>query len=144
MLIGHYYVKITDKNRTAVPKRFREEFGKNAVCDKWDEGCLVIVSECAWQELLGRLTGKSEIITKSVRDTDRFILGSAFEVEFDSQGRFVIPKSLKEYAGLKKEVVFVGLNDRVEVWDAGAWQKREKYVQERSADLVEKLAASKP
>lgn len=141
MLIGHYYVKLTDKNRAAVPKIFREELGENAICAKWYEGCLVVVSKNSWQELLAKLTGKSEVITRSVRDTDRFILGSAFEFEFDRQGRFVIPKSLKEYAKLTKEVVFVGLGNRVEIWDKKAWREREVYVQEKSAELVEQLAA---
>ena len=142
MLIGQYSVKLTAKNRAAVPKAFREALGKKIIIAKWYENCLVIVSQKNWQELMTRLTGRSEIITKPVRDTDRFILGSAFEAELDSQGRFVIPGSLKEFAGLEKEAVFIGLSERVEVWDKKAWQDAEQSIQEKSANLVEKLAAN--
>lgn len=104
---------------------------------------MVVVGEGLWEALLKRLTGGSEIITQPVRDTDRFILGSAFEFATDKQGRFVIPKVLREYAGLKDEVVFVGLGERIEVWDKETWDKREDYVQKHASEMVEKLAKGK-
>ncbi|MCH7729996.1 cell division/cell wall cluster transcriptional repressor MraZ [Patescibacteria group bacterium] len=143
MLIGQYFTKLTEKGRCALPKKFRRQLGDKAIIAKWYEGCLVVVGEKLWEVLLIKLTGKSEIITQPVRDTDRFILGSAFEFTTDSQGRFVIPKVLREYAGLKEEVVFVGLGERVEVWSKGAWSQREDYVQKHASELVEKLAKAK-
>jgi MraZ protein len=140
MVIGQYLVKLTGKNRTALPKRFREELGNNVITAKWYENCLVIVSNKGWRVLLDKLTGKSELITEPVRDTDRFILGSAFEVVLDSQGRFVIPKILKDYANLEEEVIFVGLGDRVEVWNKNAWKEREIYVQENAAQMIEEVS----
>lgn len=143
MLIGQYIASLTEKGRTALPKRFREVIGDSVIVAKWYEGCLVVVDAPSWVELLQKLTGKSEIITAPVRDTDRFILGSAFEVELDAQGRFVIPKVLRDYAGLKSEIIFLGLGSRVEIWDKGAWEEREKYVQENAPEMIEKLAKEK-
>ncbi len=143
MFIGQYIQKLNEKGRTALPVKYRREIGENAIVARWYEGCLVIVGLGNWQSLIERLTGRSEIITAPVRDTDRFILGSAFDVRFDRQGRFVIPKLLRVYAGLKDEVVFVGLGNRVEVWDKDAWDKREKVVQETATELVEKLSEGK-
>ena len=140
MVIGQYLVKLTEKNRTALPKRFRNELGNEVIIARWYEGCLVVVSNKGWKALLDKLTGKSDLITEPVRDTDRFILGSAFEVELDGQGRFVIPKILKDYADLGEEVVFVGLGDRIEVWNKDAWKEREEYVQENAAQMVEKVS----
>ena len=140
MVIGQYLVKLTEKNRTALPKKFRNELGNAVIIARWYEGCLVIVSSKGWKALLDKLTGKSELITEPIRDTDRFILGSAFEVELDSQGRFVIPKILKDYANLNEEVTFVGLGDRVEVWNKNAWKEREVYVQENAAQMVEEVS----
>jgi MraZ protein len=140
MVIGQYLVKLTEKNRTALPKRFRDELGNDAIIAKWYEGCLVVVSNTGWKALLNKLTGKSDLITEPVRDTDRFILGSAFEIELDSQGRFVIPKILKDYAALEEEVIFVGLGDRVEIWNKNAWKEREVYVQENAALMVEEVS----
>jgi len=143
MLIGQYIARLTEKGRSSLPKRFREVIGDKAIVAKWYEECLVVVSTESWADLLQKLTGKSEIITAPVRDTDRFILGSAFEISLDSQGRFVIPRILREYANLKEEIVFVGLGDRVEMWDIKSWQEREKYVQENAPEMVEKLAKEK-
>jgi MraZ protein len=140
MLVGQYIQKISTKGRTALPAKFRQVLGKDVIVAKWYEGCLVIVDGKSWQALLLKLTGKSEIITAPVRDTDRFILGSAFEVNLDNQGRFVIPKLLREYAGLAEEAVFVGLGDRVEIWDKKGWEERERYVQKHASEMVEKLA----
>lgn len=140
MFIGQYITKLTEKNRTALPKKFRDELGNNAIIARWYEGCLVIVSLDAWKALLDRLTGKSELITQPVRDTDRFILGSAFEIEFDAQGRFVIPKVLKDYAGLGSDVVFAGLGARIELWDEKAWAERESFVSDHAAEMIEKLS----
>lgn len=142
MLIGQYPVKVTQKGRIAVPAKLRSILGKRLIVAKWYEGCLVIVSEKKWNALLNRLTGESKIITSPVRDTDRFILGSAYTIELDGQGRFVIPKILQNYADLDSEVVFVGLGDRLEVWSKVNWEKRESFVAEHAAEMVEKLADS--
>ena len=108
---------------------------------KWYEGCVVIVSESSWEGILQKLTGKMNILTKAVRDTDRFILGSAFECELDSQGRFVIPGNLKGYANLGEDVVFLGLGDRVELWNTKVWNDKEKSVQENAEITLETLSA---
>lgn len=143
MLLGHYYVSLTEKNRTAIPKKFREELGNTGIIARWYEGCLVVVSEKNWTSFFNRLTGKSETFTEPVRDTDRFIFGSAFNISLDEQGRFVIPKVLVDYAGLKDQIVFVGLLDRIEIWDKNAWEEREKTVGEKANLLIEKLAHDK-
>ena len=140
MLIGQYTSVLAAKRRVAVPKKFREELGKKLIVARWYEGCLVIISEENWQALLTKLTGKAEVIVASVRDTDRFILGSAYETEPDGQGRVVLPEMLVTYAKLGKEVVFIGLGDRVEIWDSEAWQQREAFVSEKAAELIEEYA----
>ena len=91
MLIGSYLGLLGEKRRTAVPKRFLDELGEKLVVAKWYDGCLVLVSEGFWEALLNRLTGGSRVASLGVRDIERFILGSAFEVIPDSQGRIIIP-----------------------------------------------------
>lgn len=140
MLIGQYTTRLSDKSRTALPARFRRELKNKVIIAKWYEGCLVIVAQDKWAALLARLTSKLEFVTKSVRDTDRFILGSAFDIELDNQGRFIIPKNLRDYANLGDELVMLGLGDRVEVWDKLQWKKREAYISRHASSLVEELA----
>lgn len=143
MLIGQYESIIGDKNRTSVPRKFRNELGDSLIIARWYENCLVVVSAGSWSSLVGRLTGASRMVTQSVRDTDRFILGSAYEITPDSQGRIVLPANLVEFAKLKSDIVFLGLGDRVEVWDKTEWKKRQDYIAANADGLIEKLSQEK-
>lgn len=100
----------------------------------------MMVGEDSWQALLKRVTAETKVVTATIRDTERFILGSAYELETDSQGRVVIPENLKNYAQLKTEVVFLGLRDRVELWGEQNWKKREEEIAGYSAYLLERIA----
>ena len=142
MLIGHYITKIGDKRRIAVPVKFRRVLGKKMIVAKWYEGCLVLISAGSWLELMKRVTGETKMVSLSVRDIDRFILGSAFELTVDDQGRVLVPEVLSEYASLKEDVVFVGLGDRIEIWSRDEWLKREKHVAIHASELMEKLVES--
>ena len=139
MLVGHYQTKIDLKNRTAVPAKYRQVLGKKVVLAQWYENCLVIVSKNQWGALLKQITQKPFIVSPA-RETDRFLLGNAFEIDLDSQGRFVVPPTLTKYAGLDKEVVFIGLLNRVEIWDKNNWDKHQKYLNEKAADIAEALS----
>ncbi|OGM15540.1 division/cell wall cluster transcriptional repressor MraZ [Candidatus Woesebacteria bacterium RBG_19FT_COMBO_42_9] len=140
MFLGTYTGKLSPKRRVAMPSSFRKILGENFIVAKWYERCLVIIGRDNWKALLEKLTGKVELITRPVRDTDRFILGSAYEVKPDPQGRFIIPEVLKDYAQLTDEIVFVGLGERIEVWNKHEWHKKEKEVQEQASAMIEELA----
>jgi MraZ protein len=143
MLIGQYTSKLTDKDRIAVPKKIREELGDNLIVAKWYENCLVLVSHDAWQRLLKRLMGESNLVTQPIRDIDRFIMGSAFEVTLDNQGRFIVPDVLKVYAGIENEVVFLGLGDRVEIWATVKWRQIEEDSENKASEAIETISKSK-
>src|SRR3989344_5735490 len=136
MFIGNYSASVSKSHRVAVPKRFRSELGKSFIVAKWYEHCLVLVSEQGWKQLFERVTGSRKTLTSPVRDIDRFLLGSAYELTPDGQGRVVVPENLATYAGFSTELVFLGLNDRIEIWDAAEWKKREHYVTEHAANLL--------
>ena len=143
MLVGQYTSKLTDKDRVSVPKKFREELGTELILAKWYENCLVLVNKDSWKKLLRRLIGITKLVISPVRDIDRFILGSAFEVKLDKQGRFIVPEKLLEYAEIKDEVVFLGLNDRVEIWSQDNWRQLEEGAEEKASLAVEKIAEEK-
>ena len=100
MLIGSYFATIGDKRRVAVPKKFILELGDKPILAKWYENCLLMVSSTWWENILSRLTGNKQVTSLGVRDIERFILGSAYELEPDSQGRIVVPEVLSEFANL--------------------------------------------
>ncbi|HUW24309.1 MAG TPA: division/cell wall cluster transcriptional repressor MraZ [Patescibacteria group bacterium] len=138
MLIGQYRSKISPKGRIAFPKKFREELGDNLVVTVGYENSLMVVSTKDWQSLVG-VTQNKPFIFGSARDTNRFLLGEASEIGLDEQGRFVLPGYLREYAKMNEEVVFLGLNQYVEVWDKGIWEEYQKYLHENIGQIAEKL-----
>jgi len=142
MLIGEYTVKLGDKKRLAIPKKFREEQGTKLIITKGYENSLVIVNQNQWEQIAGEVTNGS-FISKDIRETTRFLVGSANELEFDEQGRFVVPTSLLEYAGLGSEVVFVGLINWVEVWDKKKWEEKNQYLLKHNEEIAERLNESK-
>lgn len=143
MLLGNYLSQLGQGKRVAVPKKFRSQLGDSCIVAKWYDKCLVLLSEEAWSELLQRLTVTETIPTQAVRDTMRFVMGSAFEVEFDRQGRFVLPDALLNYADIKEEVMFLGLGSRIEIWDKKEWETKENYIAEHAGALLEQLADDK-
>ena len=140
MLIGQYSSKLTDKDRISIPKKFREELGDELIVAKWYESCLVLVSRNIWDKLLARLVGDSKLVTEPVRDIDRFVLASAFEIKLDNQGRFIVPEVLRIYAGIEYEVTFVGLGDRIEVWSSDKWRELEDVAERKASVAIEKIA----
>jgi MraZ protein len=140
MLIGSYQSSLGDKRRVAVPKKFIEVLGERPIIAKWYEDCLVLVSSTFWDKLLNRLTGGKKVISLGVRDIERFILGSAFEVDPDRQGRIIVPEILSKYAKLKKEIIFVGLGDRIEVWPKEVWDKKANELSKTTKEYIETLS----
>lgn len=139
MLIGSYPGNLNNKRRAAVPKKFTNELGNSLILAKWYEGCLILVSSEVWKELLTRLTGGVSGLGLSVRDIERFILGSAFELVPDDQGRVVIPEILVEYANIKSDLVFVGLVDRVEIWPRDVWDTKSQELAKVTKEYIEEL-----
>jgi MraZ protein len=139
MLIGSYTQRVGPKYRTAFPSRFRRFLGKKIILTRGYEGCLLAVSVESWQKLL-ETVAKGPFVSRAVRDTTRFLLGNAFEIGLDDQGRFVLPEMLREYAGIGERAVFVGLGRWVEIWDEKLWSERQKYLAKEGSGLAERLA----
>ena len=139
MIIGEFNQKLGDKNRIAFPKKFREELGNKLIITKGYEGCLVVMSPAQWEEMIsGAVSGP--FVSGLIRDTTRFLLGSASEIELDSQGRFIIPSYLSEYASLKTEGIFLGLGKWVELWDKNLWNEKIKEIESHSSEVGDRLA----
>lgn len=139
MLIGEFRNKLADGFRVAFPKKFRQEMGEKLILAQGYEGCLIAVSPQAWDQLISD-AATGPFVSESVRDTTRFLLGSAAEVELDDQGRFVIPESLRESANITDEIAFLGLGRWVEVWDQTLWNEHKKYIKEHGSEIAEKLS----
>ena len=143
MLIGQYTSKVDAKRRVAVPSKFRDELGNTFILTRWYESCLSFVAKSEWLTLFNKLIGETKGITAPVRDTNRFLLGQAYELTPDGQGRVVIPEGLAKFAQINAKVIFLGLGDRVEVWGSELWDKREAFITENADKFVEDLTTRK-
>jgi MraZ protein len=138
MLIGEFDGKLTDKNRLAIPKKVREELEEGLIISRGYEGCLLLLDKKRWLAF-ENLINTSSILSLSLRDTKRFILGGAYELELDAQGRFVLPLSLINYAKIESEVMFIAIKDWVEIWSKEAWERKLAQIIKTAPDLAEEL-----
>lgn len=141
MVIGEYSQKLGEKKRIAFPKKFRDEMGEKLIITKGYEKCLVIMSPARWEELVEKEVS-GPFVSGLIRDTSRFLLGSASMVTLDAQGRFVLPSYLQEYSSIKQIGVFLGLGKWVELWELDNWDKK-KELDTKASKIGEKLLDEK-
>jgi MraZ protein len=140
MFVGTYLVSVTSGKRTSIPSVFRQKLGQSIILAKWYENCLVLVRTDSWSALLERITGGEKMIIEPIRQTEHFIFASAYEVTVDDQGRIVLPDRLVSYASLGDQVYFLGIGDRVEIWNKEVWEKKEAEVATDAAGYIESIA----
>lgn len=137
MLIGEYQHNIDLKGRVFVPAKYREDLGERFYVTKGLDGCLFVLSEQGWRALQEKI--QSMPLSKS-RGLQRFFFSGAAEAEMDKQGRILIPQPLRDHAGLVKEITFVGVSSRVEIWDTGRWNQINNQLTEDSiAEVMDEL-----
>ena len=122
MFIGEYEHALDSKNRIIVPSKFREELGTKFILTKGLDGCLYAYPISEWATLEEKLK-KLPLTSKNARAFVRFFFSGANEMETDKQGRTLIPQSLLEYAAVKKEIVSIGVSNRVEIWSKEKWEE---------------------
>ena len=114
MFMGEFNHSIDPKNRVIIPAKFREGLGDVFVVTAGLDGCLYLCPNKDWEEFVKKL---SELpFTRETREFQRFFTQNAAEIEIDKQGRALIPANLKALAGIDKDVVFVGVIGKVELW----------------------------
>lgn len=139
MFIGEYSHTIDQKGRMAIPSKMRGQLGSGAVVTRGIDACLWVFPKKQWQELAEKLAALP-LTDANSRAFSRLMLAGAMEVEFDSQGRVLLPGYLRSYAGLDKAVTVAGLYNRLEIWSEKAWntykEKTEKATDEISKNMV--------
>lgn len=143
MLLGQYEGRMGAKGRVALPKKFREILGDKLIITRGYENSLIIVSFEGWKALLEGTEGRP-FIQSETRETQRFLLGSATDVELDSKGRFIIPLYLRGFAEIKSEVIFLGLSRYVEMWDRGKWEEYSKNLEKNIGQISQRLVDQEP
>jgi MraZ protein len=117
MFLGSYSVRLRDKNRISFPSKFRELTGDSLFITNWFENSLLVLGKNEWEKFTTNIFKENSFLLSEVRDLERYIYGGTFEVELDSEGRFVIPPFLKEHAKIGKNAIFVGGLWHISLWD---------------------------
>ena len=114
---GEYQHNIDAKGRLIFPIKLREALGEHFVIFKGLDNCINVYSQEKWAAFEQQLAA----LPSKARKVQRFFSAN-FECEPDAQGRSLIPQTLREYAGLRKDVTVIGMIDHVEIWDSAAWK----------------------
>lgn len=122
MFMSQYNHTIDIKGRLIIPSKFREKLGEEFVVTQGMDGCLFVYANDDWNTFEQKLTSLP-VINKQARQFARFFLSGAAQVEVDKQGRILIPANLREFAGLDKDVVLVGVGSRIEIWSKDKWEE---------------------
>lgn len=143
MFRGRFDHTIDAKGRTSIPSKFREVLSTNyderLIITNFD-GCLWAYPVAEWQLIENKVAALPQFKSE-VKALQRVFISAATECPIDKQGRILIPPTLREYAGLKKDIVFVGMTKRIEVWAKDRWltefEKSQKGIAEKSENLAD-------
>ncbi len=138
MFIGEYSYIIDHKKRLAIPSKFRKILGKKAIVTKGIDKCLTVYTLGEWKKVAKKL---EELPSSrvNVRGFVRVMLSGAVDITLDKLGRILIPDYLKKYAGLDKDVVIVGLSNKIEVWDKASWKAYRDKTEKEIGDMAQEL-----
>ena len=138
MFIGEYNHSIDAKGRLIVPSKFREALGDTFFVTKGLDGCLSVYPTEEWKIFESKLRSLP-ITNKKARKFTRFFLAGASECEIDKQGRILITAPLREYAGLVKDAVLVGVSSRIEIWSRDKWAEINDIDVDDMSDVAEHM-----
>jgi len=138
MFIGEYHHSIDQKGRLAIPSKFRDSFKKGAVITRGLDNCLFIYTVAEWKILAEKLSALP-ISRANTRAFARLMLAGAMDVDFDKQGRIIVPEYLRKFAGMEKMTVIAGLYNRLEVWSEDVWEKYRVNAEKQSNSIAEAL-----
>jgi len=136
MFDGEYYHTIDKKGRVILPAKFRDEFKDGLWITISPEKCLWIFNKQTWLQLADKW-GAVPRAKLSVRDIARLRFGRSFSDTLDNQGRVTIPPSLREKANLTKDIVILGAEDRLEIWNKEDWETYREKIEATYAEIVE-------
>ncbi len=115
-----------------MPSKFRDDIGEKFIITKGLDGCLFAFSLEEWKSFETKLRSLP-LSSKDARAFSRFFFAGAMDCVLDKQGRFLVSNNLREFANLTKDVVIVGMDSRLEIWNKSDWEKCD---QDISADEI--------
>ena len=138
MFFGEFEYRVDQKGRIPFPPRFRGELKQGVVLTPGIEKCITAYPLSEWKKLATTLTDGS-VAPSKIRMLNRAIFATAFNTNIDGQGRVALPIPLRDYAGLDYEVVIIGANNYLEMWDKQQWEEEKAKSLEQAGQIIESL-----
>jgi len=138
--LGEYEATIDAKGRFLLPggiKKQMPEGTSTIVISRGFEKCLLLYPLKSWEAIEEKIKKLNEFNPKVSQFRTLFVGGASY-VDLDSAGRVLLPPSLKEYAGLTKDILLASDIDKIKIWDSG---KYKKLFEDFSSDAFSKLAS---
>lgn len=126
MFLGSHAINMDAKGRMAIPTKVRDALssfseGRIVMTAHTEERCLLVYPESQWLEILPKIEALPSF-NKVARRAQRLLIGYATPLEMDNIGRILVPPTLREYAGLDKQVMLIGQGKKMELWSEERWQ----------------------
>ncbi|TGB00196.1 division/cell wall cluster transcriptional repressor MraZ [Sporolactobacillus shoreae] len=138
MFMGEFNHSIDMKGRLIIPAKFRDELGESFIVTRGLEQCLFVYPMSEWRRIEEKLKALP-FTRKDARAFTRLFFSGASVCELDKQGRVSIGNGLREYAGIEKDCVVIGVSTRLEIWDSSAWQHYFEESEASFGDISESL-----
>ncbi len=145
MITGEFRYSLDEKNRLLIPSRIRVEIpGNSIILTRGVEQCLWLFTHEEWKKVCQSLIGSTSLFQEKARLMQRRIVAPAQETEVDRTGRIIIPPTLREFAGLKKECIILGIQTYLEIWDEAGYTaylaENESRFKEAAEEIGNKIA----
>ena len=137
MFYGEFEYKVDPKGRVPFPPRFRREL-KELVLTPGVERCITAYPLSEWKKLATALTS-NPLARSKIRQLNRAIFATAFSTVIDGQGRVAVPAPLREYASIEEDVIIIGANTYLELWEKEQWEAEKADSQEQAWQIIESL-----
>ena len=136
MFTGTYRHAVDAKGRLFIPVSLREELGATFYVTRGLQKCLRLYSNAAWESFAGKIAALPE---SKARDVRHYFFANAFQTSLDGQGRITLSAESRKFAGLEKNVVLVGDDTRLEIWDEKSWDALDSENYDNIVPVLEEL-----
>ena len=140
MFIGEFEHTVDDKGRIAIPARFRARLAGGLVVTRGLDGCLFVYPLADWTALAERIAALP-MTQAGARQFQRLMFAGAADCQADGQGRIVLPAYLRQYAGIERDAVVIGVHTRVEIWSKARWDEERARVETAGDTIAGQLAS---
>lgn len=139
-LRGHYDQTLDAKNRLNVPAKLRSLFSDGLVLMKsHDAPCVAIFTPDGYESFSESFLSKLHPLKSEYQKITRYLAGSSFDMELDAGGRVTLNSVLLAHAGIEKDVVLIGAQNRLELWSRERWEQQESALPAEIAEIAQGL-----